>query len=76
MRIHRSLGHNISIISLKWDVGPTLVYCWASIVDGEPTVNLYVLSQRRMFAGFTWIIIEEHVQAQPIFTLIDLDIVC
>ena len=22
-----------------WDVGPTLVYCWANIVDGGPTVN-------------------------------------
>ena len=22
-----------------WDVGPTLVYCWANVVDGEPTVN-------------------------------------
>ena len=22
-----------------WDVGPTLVYCWASVVDTGPTVN-------------------------------------
>ena len=32
------------------DVGPTLVYCWANVVDVGPTVNQRWVTQRLVFA--------------------------
>ena len=33
-----------------WNIGPTLVYCWANVVDGGPTVN-----QRWANVSFCWV---------------------
>ena len=31
----------VVVCNQTWDVGPTLVYCWANVVDGGTTVSIH-----------------------------------
>ena len=37
--VHTTPCRMLRLYMHRWVVGPMLVYCWASVVDGGPTVN-------------------------------------